>query len=88
MEVAKAISNVTKLVRESACDISNKSDTNKPKSIDAGVFGDVFKQFSAGHPIRDQPELLELLGDGDSQEGDNVWVYHAFPHHGLSAEIL
>ena len=44
----------------------------------------VFREVSAGHPHRDK-----LKGSGsDAEEGDDVWVVQAFPHHCLLIERL
>ena len=45
---------------------------------------DVFRQVTAGHPIRNK---LERIG-GDAQKGDNVWVRQVFPHHGYLVDGL
>ena len=58
--------------------------TYKAESVCTGVFLNVFRQVSTRHPCRNN---LEWSG-GDTEEGDNIWVFQAFPHHSLPVEGL
>jgi hypothetical protein len=45
---------------------------------------DVFRQISIRHPIGDELEG----GEGDTEEGDDVFVFQPFPHYSLLVERL
>ena len=45
---------------------------------------DVFRKIPARHPFGDKLER----GEGDTQEGDDVWVSQTFAHDGLLVECL
>jgi len=51
--------------------------TYKTESVCTRTFLDVFRQVSAGHPFRDELEWSR----GDTEEGDNISVLQALPHH-------
>lgn len=59
-------------------------ETYKSKSICIGVLLEIFRQVPARHPLRDKLEG----GYSDAEEGQDVWVCQAFPHHGLVTERL
>jgi hypothetical protein len=48
------------------------------------MFVDVLRQVSARHPFRDKLEWIR----GDTEEGNNVSVFQAFPYHNLLVEGL
>ena len=58
--------------------------TYKTKPICVGDFLDVFGQAPAGHPLRDKLERIV----SDAEEGDNVWMFQAFPHNSFPVEGL
>ena len=62
----------------------DRRDTYKIKSVGAGVLLDVPRQILAKHPLRDKLERKV----GDAQEGDDIWVCQAFPHHSILVEGL
>ena len=61
-----------------------RRDTYETKSVSIGVVLDVFRQISIRHPIGDELERCK----GDTEEGDNVFVFQPFPHDSLLVERL
>jgi len=59
-------------------------DTHKTMPICIWVFPDVFRQDSTRHPFRNK---LKRNGS-DTEEGDNILVFQAFPHYSLLVEGL
>jgi len=59
-------------------------DTYKAKSVCIGVFVNVFRQVSTGHPFRNKLER----GGGDAEEWDNIFVFQVLPHYNLLVESL
>ena len=58
--------------------------TYETNAVCTRVHVNVFREFPTRHPDRNKLEG----GDGDAQEGDDVWVCQVFPHHGLLIEGL
>jgi hypothetical protein len=59
-------------------------DTYETKSVSVGVALDVLRQSPVRHPIGDELER----GGGDTEEGDDVFVFQPFPHDSLLVERL
>ena len=58
--------------------------TCKVQSVCTRIILDVFREVSAGHPFRDELEWIE----GDTEEGNNISVFQAFPYHSLLVKGL
>ena len=59
-------------------------ETHESNSVCIGVLLEVFRKIPPRHPIGNKLEGR----DGNTQQGDYVWMFQAFPHYGLLAEGL
>ena len=66
------------------CIKRRETEAHETKSVCFWMLPDVFRQISAGHPFGNELER----GRGNTDEGDDVLVFQALPHHGLFEERL